>query len=902
MTDEPKSDPPEREPSAPPEAAGDGPVDAAEAPSEPIAAAVVDEPPPSPKPSPPTHRPVQRPMGIAGVLGLSFIGLSLAAAVVSLFFSAGSVLWVWTSGLGVGTALFLADRSDRRGTPLAGSLRVGWPAPLHVVVSLLYIGLGPLLWHLRELHDAARWDDPAGPSWVLSEVVSLVFAAAATLLLSSAWLLQRRIAKIAPGTPGRARLGVAVWASIVLVLAQLALALVIVASRGTAASFDLDLLGFNEQPAIVTWWETLETIAIGQGTYDVLRVSAVIAGVATLTHFFTAIAAWFLAPARVRVATWLTIDFAVFCAFVFALYALPFTPRNDDDVTQPSIALAIATLFGIRALSRLMPSVLDTIERTGIQPMLAARMLRARKSGFLTVIGGLSILAVSFSSCTLTVTLSVMGGFRADLRDKILGNSAHVVVDREYGTWDGWDPVLARVREVPGVTGASPYVEGEVMITSASNLGGGMLRGIDPETVVTDLPRNLRHGRMDYLLHPARLLHLDPEEMTGSLLERMGGSDVEIDELDEIFDDDDEPDEEPVVPDAGPPFSSADAGPFVPGRRAVVDPVGLTDDIDELIAAIDRATGSGPVSAPLPEPVPDAADPSAADRERTVDEIADFLAPSVLREREDERDVLPGLIVGAELARSLRLHVGDEVNVVSPNGDLGPAGPMPRSRPFRVAGVFYSGMFEYDAQLVYTDLATAQRFLGVGSAITGLQIRTDDWERADVIAAEVAGATLRSELRVRSWQEVNRNLFGALQLEKLAMFLMLLIAVLVASFCVVGTLTLMVQEKGKEVGILKAMGAHDGQIVAVFLLQGLFIGLFGSLSGLALGYVACFAAEHFGVGMNPEVYYIDRLPVHVDGVEFTLVGISAVIVCVLATIYPAILGSRLRPIDALRHG
>ena len=159
----------------------------------------------------------------------------------------------------------------------------------------------------------------------------------------------------------------------------------------------------------------------------------------------------------------------------------------------------------------------------------------------------------------------------------------------------------------------------------------------------------------------------------------------------------------------------------------------------------------------------------------------------------------------------------------------------------------------------------------------------------------------RRELRVRSWQEVNRNLFGALELEKLAMFITLGIAILVASFCVVGTLTLMVQEKGREVAILKAMGAEDRTMVGMFLLQGLFIGVVGALSGLGLGYVACFAAQHFGIHMNPEVYYIDQLPVHIDPVEFLLVGVAAILVCVLATIYPAILGSRLKPVDALRN-
>jgi lipoprotein-releasing system permease protein len=227
---------------------------------------------------------------------------------------------------------------------------------------------------------------------------------------------------------------------------------------------------------------------------------------------------------------------------------------------------------------------------------------------------------------------------------------------------------------------------------------------------------------------------------------------------------------------------------------------------------------------------------------------------------------------------------------------------MPRVRPFRIAGIFYSGMYEFDMKMAYTTIEDAQRFLDLGGAVSGIEIKLDDAERAEPIANVLKAAIDRDELRVRAWQEVNRNLFGALQLEKLAMFIVLGLAILVASFCIVASLTLMVQEKRKEVGILKAMGATGEQIIAVFMTQGLMIGVLGAAMGLGLGYLACFAAEHFGViPLNPEVYYIDRLPVHVDPMEFTLVGVAAVVVCLLATIYPAVLGSRVRPIDALRY-
>jgi lipoprotein-releasing system permease protein len=257
--------------------------------------------------------------------------------------------------------------------------------------------------------------------------------------------------------------------------------------------------------------------------------------------------------------------------------------------------------------------------------------------------------------------------------------------------------------------------------------------------------------------------------------------------------------------------------------------------------------------------------------------------------------------VGQELARSLRLYLGDEVNVVSPLGALGPNGPMPKSRPFRVAGIFYSGMYEYDMKFVYALLPTAQRFLSTGTKINGVEIKVASPDDAPAIATALTAAIDQPQLRAVPWQELNKNLFGALALERLAMFIALGIGVLVASFCIVGTLILMVQEKGREVAVLKAMGATDTAIVGVFVMEGTLIGLFGASLGLALGYTMCFAAEHFGIRLNPEVYYIDRLPVHIDPMEFMSVGISAVLVCLFVTIYPALLASRLRPVEALRY-
>ncbi len=701
----------------------------------------------------------------------------------------------------------------------------------------------------------------------------LTFGPVAAVVLVHTILSLRAVYRVAPGTTGRTRLLAMSWAALARFFGTTAVTIVLALAMtdSSAVTFGLgatELMPLGWRGAL----ETLESVLMGQGTFILAIAAFTVQRFAGATFVVSALSSWFLIPEKARAIFWGLTDAILIVAFTVVTLLLPIEPPEDvpDAWALPALRLAVTTFFTIRFLFRAIPFVLDILEGRirvtlsgrrilaflgGFRLTVASRMLRARKSGFLTAIGGLSILAVAFSSCTLTTTLSVMGGFRNDLKRKILGNNAHVVIDREHDSFDGWQPMLDTVRSQDEVIGATPYVQGEVMITSATNLSGAVLRGIDPETIgqVTELPRNMRHGRLEYLTHPERLLRLRADEMGRSLLAPPINS--------ETLEGDDDFDVEP---------------PPIPGRS-------FLEEAEDVIA--DR-------------------DAQVDERARVAQDIDDFLlpGPGAPGAEPPEPEVLPGLIVGQELARTLRLHVGDTVDVVSPFGDLGPTGPMPRVRPFRVAGIFYSGMYEFDMKMAYTTVEDAQHFLELGRAISGIEIKLDDAERAEPVARSIAAAIDRDDVRVRAWQEVNRNLFGALQLEKLAMFIVLGIAILVASFCIIASLTLMVQEKGKEVGILKAMGASDRQITAVFMIQGLMIGILGAGLGLGLGYLACFAAEHFGViPLNPEVYYIDRLPVHVDAMEFTLVGIAAVVICLLATIYPAVLGSRLRPIDALRY-
>jgi lipoprotein-releasing system permease protein len=248
----------------------------------------------------------------------------------------------------------------------------------------------------------------------------------------------------------------------------------------------------------------------------------------------------------------------------------------------------------------------------------------------------------------------------------------------------------------------------------------------------------------------------------------------------------------------------------------------------------------------------------------------------------------------------LRVYMGSDVDVACPMCGVGPTGPIPKMRPFRVAGHFYTGMYEFDSKLAYAALADVQRFLGMQGEVTGIEIRTATPEHARDVAAAIAGQ-LGPEYEVRTWEELNKSLFMALKLEKIAMFVVLTFIALVASFSIVSNLIMLVTEKGREIAILKSMGARDAAILRVFIAEGLYIGLLGLALGLAWGIGSCLLISRFGLPLDPDVYYIQKLPVVMRGGEIASVALAALGLCCLATLYPAYLASRLRPVAGLRY-
>jgi lipoprotein-releasing system permease protein len=269
----------------------------------------------------------------------------------------------------------------------------------------------------------------------------------------------------------------------------------------------------------------------------------------------------------------------------------------------------------------------------------------------------------------------------------------------------------------------------------------------------------------------------------------------------------------------------------------------------------------------------------------------------------EERTVtLTGVIIGQALARQLGVLLGDPINVVSPlNSTPGPLGMTPKVKRFVVAAIFDSGMYNYDEGLMLMSLADAQNFFGLSDHVTGIEVRVDNVYDAQQIARRLEAA-LGFPYKARDWTEINRNIFAALALEKFVYFIVLLLIVLVAAFNIIATLIMVVMEKRKDIAVLKSMGATNQSIRRIFIYKGAIIGCIGTLLGTMLGYGGCWLLDryHF-IDLPPDVFYTSTLPVKIYPMNFALVGLASIAICLLATIYPARQAANLPPVEVLRY-
>ncbi len=259
------------------------------------------------------------------------------------------------------------------------------------------------------------------------------------------------------------------------------------------------------------------------------------------------------------------------------------------------------------------------------------------------------------------------------------------------------------------------------------------------------------------------------------------------------------------------------------------------------------------------------------------------------------------VVLGFELAKLLGVGVGDWVNVMSPLGTPSALGFVPRVKRFAVGGIFDSGMYDYDSTIVFLSLPDAQRFMEMGPRVTGIEARVDDLYAARRIARDIeqrAGYPFYA----RDWMEVNRNLFVAFKLEKFIQFVVLLLIVLVAAFNIAATLIMVVMEKRKDIAILKSMGATNVAIGAIFVFKGAVIGILGTILGVAggLGGSALLARYQF-IELPKDVFYVSTVPVRIYPENFAMVAVASILICILATIYPARQAARLAPVEVIRY-
>jgi len=404
---------------------------------------------------------------------------------------------------------------------------------------------------------------------------------------------------------------------------------------------------------------------------------------------------------------------------------------------------------------------------------VSLRYLKAkRRQGFISLITLISVGGVTVGVMALIIVLAVMTGFSEGLRDKILGINSHIVVQKIGQEMGNYSKLAYKIRSLPGVSGVTPYIYSQTMISAGDGGTGAVLRGIDVNSA-------------------SAVLKLKDQVIYGSL---------------------------------------------------------------DSLAEKTSQDGKNP----------------------------------------------PAIILGKELARQLRVSLNDTLRLILAEGPLTPIGIIPRIQTCRVTGIFDTGMYEYDSVLAYVSLSTAQKFLGMDDNVNGLEVTVNDIYQAGEIAQNIE-KILGLSYVAKDWMRTNKNLFSALKLEKTALSIIVALIVLVAAFNIISTLIMMVMEKTRDIAIMKSMGATSAKIMRIFILEGLIIGSAGTILGVLGGLGVCSLLSRYQFIRLPDVYPMSTLPVKVIGGDVVAIALSAILITLLATLYPSWQAARVEPAVTLRY-
>ncbi len=399
------------------------------------------------------------------------------------------------------------------------------------------------------------------------------------------------------------------------------------------------------------------------------------------------------------------------------------------------------------------------------------RYLRAKhKQGFISLISLISVAGVTVGVIALIVVLSVYSGFTNGLRDQILDVNSHIIVQQMGGKISNYQLVRDRILTVKNVTGASPYLYAQTLLSSSTGGNGVVLRGMEPATA---------------------------ENVVGLSRQMLEGT------------------------------------------------------------------------------------------------IHDLTLSDTLR--------VPNIILGKELAHSLRVSIGDKVRLISPAGPLTPMGIIPKVKTCRVSGIFESGMFEYDSTIAYMSIHAVQQFLGIDDVVHGIEVTVKEKElnRANLVGEAIVEKVGMGFI-AKDWMMMNRNLFAAFKLEKIGMFICMALIILVAALNIISALVMVVMEKNKDIAILKSMGATSGSIMKIFFIQGMVIALTGTTLGVAGGLGLCEILSRYQfIELPSNVYPMTTLPIEVLPMDVTIIAVSSIVITLLATLYPSWKASTVHPGEVL---